>query len=234
MGKMVDKSRQGLLLIVVVMLLHTLVSGCSISPHKKMREYEPASPQVDHYTPVNNGSIYQEATARALFEDNKAKRVGDVINIVLTERTSASKSASTSTSKDSSFDTGTPTVFGRPVTSSGVNILGAGVETEHAFNGSGDSAQSNSLTGTVSVTVSHILGNGNLRVRGQKRIVLNRGEEYIQISGIVRPSDVRSDNTVPSTLLADANIRYSGRGELADANAMGWITRFFNSPIWPF
>jgi flagellar L-ring protein FlgH len=84
------------------------------------------------------------------------------------------------------------------------------------------------------VTVADVLPNGNLVVRGEKWLTLNQGDEYIQISGIVRPIDIRTDNTVLSGLVADARITYSGKGMVADSNKMGWLSRFFASAIWPF
>jgi flagellar basal body L-ring protein FlgH len=84
------------------------------------------------------------------------------------------------------------------------------------------------------INYANLLPNGNLVVRGEKWLTLNQGDEYIQISGIVRPVDIRTDNTVLSTQVADARITYAGRGTLADANSMGWLARFFNSPYWPF
>ena len=90
------------------------------------------------------------------------------------------------------------------------------------------------MNGSITVTVAEVLPNGNMIVRGEKWLTLNQGEEYIQISGIVRPQDVRTDNTIFSTLVADARIAYSGKGMLANANSPGWLARFFNSPIWPF
>lgn len=211
-----------------------MLSACTTVIHKSDPHYAPVVPKPSQYEPVNNGAIYQAHTAMPLFEDLKARRVGDVLTVILAEKTNASKSASTSTKKESSNDAGTPTVLGRPVTKGGTNILGTTLESAHEFTGSGDSEQSNSLTGTISVTVAEVHPNGNLFVRGQKSLNLNRGDEYIQISGIVRPIDIGPDNTIVSTLIADARIAYSGRGELADANTMGWLARFFNSVLWPF
>ena len=180
------------------------------------------------------GSIYQGQACSFIFEDLKARRVGDILTIVLSEKTNAKKKATTSTKKENTTDLGTPTVFGGGVTLNGRNVLGANIESAQEFTGEGDSEQSNALNGTISVTVADIYPNGNLFVRGQKRMFLNQGDEYIQISGIVRPMDISVRNTVPSTLLADARIVYSGEGAVSDANKMGWLARFFNSQYWPF
>jgi flagellar L-ring protein precursor FlgH len=125
-------------------------------------------------------------------------------------------------------------VLGLPVTVNGVPVLETQIAGDHSFDGQGDSAQSNSLTGNITVTVVGRVGNGNLLVRGQKQLELNQGKEYVRVEGVVRPIDVEPDNSIPSWKIADAKISYGGRGAVADANAMGWLARFFNSPVMPF
>ena len=121
-----------------------------------------------------------------------------------------------------------------PVDSNRDNTLEQNLEASRAFEGEADSSQSNSLSGAITVTISDVLPNGNLVVRGEKWLTLNQGEEYIQISGIVRPQDVGTNNTILSTQIGDARITYSGEGVLAESNKMGWLARFFNHPVWPF
>jgi flagellar L-ring protein precursor FlgH len=108
------------------------------------------------------------------------------------------------------------------------------VATKQSFDGQGDALQFNQLTGSISVTVVEVLPNGNLKVRGEKRVALNDGSEYIRLAGIVRPIDIDVANIVPSSKVADATIMYTGDGAMAESSKMGWITRFFNSPIFPF
>ena len=103
-----------------------------------------------------------------------------------------------------------------------------------AFAGSGDSKQSNELTGDITVTVIEVLPNGYLMVRGEKRIGINQGNEYIRVSGIVRPTDIDSTNTVLSTKIADPTLVYVGDGAVADSNAIGWLAKFFVSALFPF
>ncbi|MDH5183551.1 MAG: flagellar basal body L-ring protein FlgH, partial [Gammaproteobacteria bacterium] len=105
--------------------------------------------------------------------------------------------------------------------------------TDQAFDGSGSSAQSNSLQGTISVSVMEVLANGYLVVRGEKILSLNQGDEFIRVSGIIRPEDVSPDNTVQSTKVANVQIIYGGTGALADANRDGWMSKFFKK-VWPF
>ena len=211
-----------------------LLGGCNGMPVRDAPTFAPTMPSVPPPASQSNGAIYQAGYDIALSQDNKARHVGDVLTVQLVEKTASSKKASTNTKKEDSIDISGPTLFGGPVTSNGDEILAASAESKQKFAGEGDSSQSNSLSGDITVTVAQVLANGNLLVRGQKRLTLNQGEEFIQISGIVRPVDIRTDNTVLSTQLADARIGYSGRGAVQDANAMGWLARFFNSVIWPF
>ena len=101
------------------------------------------------------------------------------------------------------------------------------------LDGTGNSAQSNRLQGSVTVTVIQRLPNGNLVVQGQKNMRLNQGDEMVQIQGIVRPADIGTDNTIASSKVADARIAFGGRGAIAQSNSMGWLGRFFNSPVFP-
>jgi flagellar L-ring protein precursor FlgH len=153
---------------------------------------------------------------------------------MLVERTNASKESSTSTAKGSSVDTGLPVFAGRPITSNGTAILNSEFGSDSSFDGQADSSQSNRLDGSITVTVAERLPNGNLLVRGEKLITINQGEEFIRVQGIVRPVDIGPQNTVASTKVADAKITYSGKGTLADTNRPGWLSRFFNSPWFPF
>lgn len=208
--------------------------GCVSVRTAETQNYEPSYPQARKVQPVTNGAIFNADSSRPLFEDIKARYVGDILTVVLIEKTDAKKSANTETTKGSTGSTGTTTLFGRTLgTDTNHDLLTMGIDSSNAFTGEGDSDQSNSLTGTIAVTVAEVLPNGNLFVRGQKRVHINQGDEFIKISGMVRAADVRQDNTISSTLIADAQITYSGTGAIADSNSMGWITRFFNSPIWP-
>ncbi|BDU17836.1 flagellar basal body L-ring protein FlgH [Lysobacter auxotrophicus] len=193
----------------------------------------PASAIAAPATPASEGSIYGSRSLR-LFEDNKARDVGDLVTIVLVENTSARAQANTSVSKESGIDMAAPTIAGVPITYKGNAILEASVEGSRDFQGSGNSTQSNRLNGSVTATVVQNLGNGNLLVRGQKQLRLNQGDELIQVQGIVRTADIGPDNRISSDRVGDAQIVYGGRGTLARSNAMGWLGRFFNSAVYPY
>jgi flagellar L-ring protein precursor FlgH len=183
--------------------------------------------------PPQNGAIYQTGYDVALFENATARRVGDIVTIHLVEATNASKSSSTTTSKNSSLALPAPTLLGAPMTHNGTP-LDTTLNNKTTFDGAGDSKQSNQLTGDITVAIVKRLPNGNLVVRGQKWIGINQGREYIRIQGVVRAIDIQPDNSIESTKVGNASISYGGKGALADANAQSWLTRFFNSPWMPF
>lgn len=234
---------------ILVLLSVALLSACAGRQHKPDPDFAATYPEPPQAAPGSAGGAifqasYQPGATLYLFEDVKPRRAGDVLTVVLVEETSASKAAKTATSKDSSVDIANPTLLGAPVqfntpnalplTSHSNNTLASSLSGEREFSGSGNSSQSNKLTGRVTVTVAQVLPNGNLVVRGEKWLKLNQGEEYVQISGIVRPADIRTDNTVLSTQVADARIAYTGKGAVNDANVMGWLARFFTSALFPF
>jgi flagellar L-ring protein precursor FlgH len=189
--------------------------------------------KVNPVQQVMTGSIYNASTSRFLFEDYRARRVGDVLTVILMEQTNASKKAGTTTKKASNVELPSPKLFGRHVTRGGVPILETSVNGKIDFAGEGDSRQSNSLKGNITVSVSQVLPNGNLVVRGEKLLYLNQGSEVVRIRGIVRPVDISANNSIYSNQIANAEITYKGKGVIADSNEAGWLTRFFNSKWWP-
>ncbi len=217
---------------IATVLLAALLGGCSSTIDTRPGEYAPAMPREAALPPAESGAVYRPTTSISLFEDVKARRVGDTLTIQLAERTQASKSASTGAKKDTKTDTGAPVLFGDTVTRNGEQILSNEWESTQEFDGQGSSSQSNRLDGNITVTVADVLPNGNLYVRGEKWLTLNQGEEFVQIAGIVRPVDIAADNSVPSYKVADARITYSGKGLLDDANEPGLIARLFMK-FWP-
>jgi flagellar L-ring protein precursor FlgH len=197
-------------------------------------EFATVRPVSAQPLPIDTGSIYKSGYGIKLFEDNKASKVGDILTVVLEEKTNASKQARTKTVKDSDVSVEAPLVLGKGITHNGVALLQTDLVANRAFKGEGDSTQSNSLTGTISVTVAEVLANGNLVVRGEKLITLNTGSEHIQLAGIVRPEDVTPSNTIKSSQIANAKIVYGGQGQIADVNKKGWLHKFVDSAWWPF
>jgi len=177
-----------------------------------------------------NGSIFQANDGYApLYEGWRARRVGDPLTIVLVESTSASKSSNSKLNSSGSFGL-TPPSSGPLKLFKNSDVAMSG---NRGFNGQGSADQSNSLSGEMSVTVAAVYPNGTMLVQGQKRVTLNRGDEFVQIKGLVRNADVDANNRVLSTRVADAQIAYTGKGDVARAGRQGWLSRFF-SVISPF
>ncbi len=223
--------------LILPLMLLCLAGGCAqtqmvVQPDP---QYAPVDLTATAFKPEANGSIFQAGRSVRLFEDNKAFRIGDVLSVTLSESTNASKSAETSTSKADEIDLSALAILGSAgPTINGNNVFSNNLDGERDFAGSGDSAQSNSLNGEIAVTVTDILPSGNLVVRGEKIIGLNQGSEFIRISGLVRPQDISSDNTVMSRKIANSRIYYGGGGVVAESNSRGWLSRFFDSPLFPF
>lgn len=177
-----------------------------------------------------NGSIFQASEGyAALHEGTRARRVGDPLTIVLVERTSASKSAGSQLDSGGGFSLTPPTTGALSL----FKQSDASVSGNRNFKGAGSADQSNALSGEVSVTVAAVYPNGTMLVQGQKRVTLNRGDEFIQIKGIVRATDIDANNRIASTRVADARIAYTGKGDVARASRQGWLSRFFQV-ISPF
>ncbi len=214
-----------------IILAAALMLGACAAPRTNPA-WAPTMPLAENAPPPADGAIFHAGQGMELFADPRAHRVGDILTIVLAENMQASKKATTSTSKKDSVDLGAGTLWGKAFPLNGGKV--ASLSGDRGFDGEGSSAQSNQLSGQITVTVARRLANGNLVVRGQKWVVINQGSELVRVSGIVRPEDISPDNTVLSTRVANARISYTGRGALADANHQGWLSRLFNSPWWPF
>ena len=175
-----------------------------------------------------NGSIFQGGYV-PLTSGGRAGAVGDIVTIQLVERTAATKSNAAGTQRDGNIGLTPPATGPLSLFNPSDIAMGGGQQ----FKGKGDASQSNALSGEVSVTIAAVYPNGTMLVRGEKLLTLNRGDERVQISGIIRAIDISPDNRVLSTRVADANIRYVGKGEIARASQQGWLQRFF-SLISPF
>jgi flagellar L-ring protein precursor FlgH len=217
-----------LLLITIL----AIVAGCATTGDEAGPPDDFYLAQTETPAPVS-GSIFAAGRLQ-LFEDIRARSIGDILVVQLTERTDAEKSSNTSISKANSNEIENPVLAGRTRTLQNDSNLEFKLDSNHEFTGGADSAQSNSLTGTVAVTVTRILPGGNLVIAGEKWVNINRGKEFIRLRGVVRPIDVGQDNVISSTKIANAEIIYSGTGETANANTAGWLSRFFMGRVWPF
>ena len=210
------------------------VSLLPIQPTPPTSVHQPMSvrPAGNTGARVSNGAIFQPGMRRALLEDRRARRVGDIITVNLVERTTAQKNANTSTGRKSNLSGGLSAASNKLPLSSLAGLT-AEAETASSFEGKGAAAANNAFNGTITVTVIDVLANGNLLVSGEKMLTINQGNEFIRFSGVVNADNVTASNTVQSTQVADARIEYRGSGFIDESNSVGWLHRFFNA-INPF
>jgi flagellar L-ring protein precursor FlgH len=204
--------------------------------HARKQKTQPAITDFAATMPVAlpaapaDGAIFHASMGYApLTSGARASMVGDLVTIVLVEATQAQKSNSADTSRSSTIGLTPPTTGPLSFFSSTDATMGG----NGVFKGKGDAAQSNALTGAITVTIAQILPNNVFLVRGEKHLTLNRGDEVIQIAGLIRAADIDSTNSVLSTRVANAQINYTGKGEIARASTQGWLGRFF-SRVSPF
>ena len=235
MMKSANKSEHGMGASLLILMAALLAGGCATSQTPIADpDFAPVRPVESQPLPMRTGSIYRSGYEVSLFEDSKARQVGDILTVMLQESTNATNKAATNTKKEAGVTLDSPIVFGKGITKNGTDLLNVGVSADRSFKGEGDTSQSNSLSGTISVTVSEILPNGNMMIRGEKLLTLNQGVEHIRLSGIVRPQDISPDNIVASSKIANAQIIYGGQGTLAETNTKGWLQRFVDGSWWPF
>jgi flagellar L-ring protein precursor FlgH len=195
-----------------------------------------AAPAVDDMLPLPraaarggvSGGVFN-ADAVPLTSDSRAYRVGDAVTVLLQETTQASKRAGTSFNKGSSVAVAPLGALGKSFGKTAIDL-----SADRGFAGDSTSTQQNALSGALTVLVQEVLPNGLLRVAGEKSLTLNQGEEFVRLKGFLRAADIDADNQVSSLRVANARISYSAQGALADANAPGWLTRFFVGPWMPF
>jgi flagellar L-ring protein FlgH len=227
--------------IVLCHLLLTTACSTQVTRDPAFAAVRPTLPPVE---PESHGAIYKPGFDVRLFEDLKARRVGDILTVRLVESTNASKEANTEIDKENTTTLDNPTIFGTgpefdlpsfmPLQITKNLNLETNLSSNHEFEGEASADQSNALTGSIPVSVVEVLPNGNLIIRGEKRVTLNNGVEYVQLSGIIRQVDILANNSVLSTQVADATINYVGEGEIADSSKNGWLARFFASPFMPY
>jgi flagellar L-ring protein FlgH len=219
--------------IPLYVLAVALFSGCAwntppATVHQPMTA-RPVPPREDY---LNAGSIYQPDTARlALFQDIRARWVGDTITIVLQENNTASKKSSGNASRKGSTELSIPTYSKLP--GGGLQNTAVDASSGISFQGQGAAGSNNAFTGQIAVTVIEVLENGNLLVSGEKQVTINQGTEYIRFSGVVNPAYIRPDNSVSSTRVADARLEYRGTGIVDESTTMGWLSRLFMT-VSPF
>ena len=225
---------------VVAVLFAKALTGCSTYVSQlEGQAFEPVDPAVSFVNEKpSNGAIFRAGQSGLFATDQRARRVGDILTVTFNEIFAATKAQTAASSKADAFAVTLPTGLPNILTGgfdkdAGGNGAGLTAGTNRTFAGAGNAAQSNSFTGSLAVTVTRVFPNGNMEVAGQKEITLNNGNEYVRVKGIVRPEDISATNIVSSTRLADAQIRYTGSGHLADTSKPGWLSQFMRA-ISPF
>jgi len=210
---------------ITVLLVAAMLAGCVNTPPTAVHQPMTARPAPKSDFIQNAGAIYQPGGVRPLFEDRRARYVGDTLVINISERTQAAKKSASSADRKQDIEMGVPTITGLP----GKSMQGATLEANsaNAFSGKGASSADNNFTGTITVTVIEVLPNGNLLVSGEKQVAINQGNEFIRFSGVVNATQITGSNTVQSTQVADARIEYRANGYIDEAQVMGWLARFF-------
>lgn len=201
------------------------VSGCAVTPGSIVLQPTTAKPIAASLVPQTNGAIFQSAAYRPLFEDRRARMIGDILTITITEKTSAGKASANSSSKSGSVAFAAPLIFGSAA------AVGLNASSSNKLDGKGAESASNNFTGTIGVTVVDVLQNGNLLVRGEKQIAFDGGAEFVRFSGVVSPDMITAGNVVSSTKVADARVEYRTNSQLDSAQVMSLLTRFFLSFI---
>lgn len=227
----------------LVLFATLLVSGCIqkkfATPDFSM---EPVKIYPEEQVTHTEGSLWPGENSRnMLFVDSKAKRLGDIVTINISENSTATKKATTDTTKDSSVAITTGALLGLPGNLGVTNFLGLGspfnpslnATNVNQFSGSGTTTREDAFTATIAAIIVEVLPNGNFRVVGKRRVSLNNEDQILTLAGIIRPEDIAFDNTIDSKLIANARITYSGTGVLSDKQRVGWGIKLL-SWIWPF
>ena len=212
---------------LAMLLAGSLLGACTTVPPTNVHQPMSARPAARTENLSATGSIYQAGVSRTLFEDRRARYVGDTMTIAIGESTTASTKSNTNASKTTAINASVPTVSGLP----GKSLQGLALDasSSNSLAGKGDAAANNVFTGTITVTVIEVLPNGNLLVSGEKQVSIGGGTEYIRLSGIVNPYFINAANTIGSGNVADARIEYKESGAISEAQVMGWLSRFFLS-----
>lgn len=223
--------------------LLTFLSGCTTEEVVKNDDFfTTIDKKIKLAKNIKQSGVILNEKSISLFQERRSYEVGDIITILLEENMNAKKNAKTSTNKSSSGDIKAPILLGlkpniggnlaKKFGVDGIGDLSVGYGGDTAWSGDGSSSQSNSLNGVIAAFVTDKLENGNLRISGMKKLLINQGKETIVIEGIIRPIDIDTDNTILSTKIAGANISYYGEGSIGDSQKMGWISTFFNGGGW--
>lgn len=214
-------------LYLVLTVSSLILSGCSSAPPSIVQHPTSARPQPISTAAQKDGAIFQATAYRPMFEDRRARMVGDIMTIAISEKTSAGKSTANSGSKSGSTANSVSSMFAVPATTLGK--MGLSSKSNNAFDEKDAASRSNNFTGTIGVTVIEVLANGNLVVSGEKQIAFDKGAEFVRFSGVVNPDTIMNGNIVPSTQLADVRVEYRTNSRVDRSELMSQFARFFLS-----
>jgi flagellar L-ring protein precursor FlgH len=205
-----------------------LLSACeTLNPRPKVdvAEVTYARPEPIVVPVVSNGAIFQASQYRPLFEDHRARLVGDSLTVQIVEKVSATQ---TSTSSIDKSGTVSAAITALPLLSANSFArASAGGSSSNTFAGKGSTENTNDFSGTITATVTGVLANGHLLIAGEKQIGVNHNVDVLRFSGQVDPRAIQSGNIVASAQIANVRIEHRGRGQQADAQGIGWLGRFF-------
>jgi flagellar L-ring protein precursor FlgH len=220
---------------LIALIALALAACATTTPSTATHQPMTARPTMPATAPiVPNGAIFQaKVNSRNLFEDYRARNVGDTITVNLNEQTAASKTSNSAAEKQGSLGFGLPVVAGTAGRALGLQGVAATATSDNKFSGTGSATNNNNFTGTITVTVIEVFPNGNLLVSGEKQVGINQGSEYIRFSGVVSPSFIAAGNQISSTQVADARIEYRGAGFIDDTQKPGFLQRVLLS-VLPF
>ena len=215
-----------LLVILSWLSLTILGSGCAfIGPRVELADTVPASATALPVPAPVNGSIYQAASYRPLFEDHRARLVGDTLTVQIVEKVSATQKSTSSVDKTGTLSAGITALPGvRPAAFARASADGT---TSNTFAGKGTTESSNDFSGTITVIVSGVLPNGHLLIAGEKQIGVNQNVDVLRFSGQVDPRAIQPGNSITSGAIANVRLEQRGRGAQAEAQAVGWLSRIF-------
>lgn len=211
-----------------------LLAGCATPPSTAINQPLTVRPLEQSALAAHNGAIFQAGkNDHPLFEDRRARNVGDVLTIIISETTTASQSSSKSASHAGSIAVATPTITGGSSAATLLNPFGITGSTSGSLADKNAGVGNNAFTGTITVTVIEVLGNGNLLVGGEKQVAINQASEYVRFSGVINPITISGSNSVQSTQVADVHVEYKGATHIDPSTITSMLGRVFLS-VLPF
>lgn len=221
-----------------IILMLSMTVGCASAKNDMVKDM-PSAPIVPQAVSSQPGSLWPGENVRnSLFTDNKARRVNDIVTIVVSETSTGTSKASTNTSRDTTTTAGIATLLGieKSILDRNENMkpkIGLGGTSSNSLKGEGDTNRGTTLTARLTAKVIQVLDNGNLKIEGKRQVSLNAEDQYIVISGIIRPEDITTGNLIYSQYISDAKIYYNGDGVINEKMRAPWLTRVVDW-VWPF